>query len=138
MKFNLDCCCCWLLLCVFVSAAVTVLGVILGIALATHEISYYVSGRGESKVRAGACAVVDWNPVGEEPYVRRMAVTTAAVLAVMTSRSACLHRHCFCASSAQVIADVPAHECLPAMMPFSDTTGGCPYHFRLLLHLRCR
>jgi hypothetical protein len=32
--------------------AVTVLGVILGITLATHEISYYVSGKGESKVRA--------------------------------------------------------------------------------------
>lgn len=31
-------------------AIVTVLGVILGIALATHEISYYVSGRGESKM----------------------------------------------------------------------------------------
>jgi hypothetical protein len=34
-------------------AAVTLLGVILGITLATHEISYYASGRGESKV----CAV---------------------------------------------------------------------------------
>jgi hypothetical protein len=33
--------------------AVTVLGVILGITLATHEISYYASGKGESKVCAG-------------------------------------------------------------------------------------
>ncbi|KAF6257361.1 endoplasmic reticulum-golgi intermediate compartment-domain-containing protein [Scenedesmus sp. NREL 46B-D3] len=31
-------------------AIVTVLGVILGITLAAHEISYYVSGKGESKM----------------------------------------------------------------------------------------
>jgi hypothetical protein len=40
--------------------AVTVLGVILGITLATHEISYYVSGKGESKVRVSDAYLGHW------------------------------------------------------------------------------